>query len=192
MAGRASFTYDVFLSFRGEDTRFGFTGNLYNALNQRGIHTFFDDKKIRIGEEITPALVKAIQESRIAIVVLSNNYALSSFCLKELTAILECYEENKTGRVVIPVFYDVDPSDVRHCRGSFGEALAKHEKRFKDDIQKVNKWRMALHKAAIEKTAELAGFTFKLGYISSFLYSLFPVDITLQLFLDRLNDNFGI
>lgn len=74
----------------------------------------------------------------------------------------------------LPVFYDVDPSDVRHCRGSFGEALAKHEETFKDDIEKVHKWRTSLRKAALEnffqkekaaleKTAEIAGFTFKLG-----------------------------
>jgi len=75
------FTYDVFLNFRGEDTRYGFTGNLYKALCDRGIHTFIDDEDLQSGEEITPALQKAIEESRIAIVVLSQNYASSSFCM---------------------------------------------------------------------------------------------------------------
>ncbi|KAI9215660.1 hypothetical protein POPTR_T002968v4 [Populus trichocarpa] len=32
--------YDVFLSFRGEDTRKTFTDHLYTALVQAGIHTF--------------------------------------------------------------------------------------------------------------------------------------------------------
>ncbi|XP_024627900.1 TMV resistance protein N isoform X2 [Medicago truncatula] len=163
MPGRASFNYDVFLSFRGEDTRYNFTGNLYNALNQRGIHTFFDDKEIRKGEEITQKLLKSIEESRISIVVLSKHYAFSSFCLKELTAILECYEKNKTNRLFLPVFYDVDPSDVRHCRGSFAEGMAKQEERFKNDMELVDKWRTSLHKAALEKTAEIAGYTFKIG-----------------------------
>jgi hypothetical protein len=166
MPGRASFSYDVFLSFRGEDTRLGFTGNLYSALHQRGIHTFFDDKEIRKGEEITQALMDAIKHSRICIVVLSKHYAFSSFCLKELSAIIECYEENKTSRVVFPVFYDVDPSDVRHCRGTFAEGMAKHEKeRFKNDKELVNKWRTSLEKVAPEKATEIAGFTFKPGYI---------------------------
>ncbi|KAI4353225.1 hypothetical protein L6164_002191 [Bauhinia variegata] len=83
-------TYDVFLSFRGKDTRTGFTGNLYNALCQRGIHTFIDDAQLRRGEEITPSLVKAIEESRIAIVVFSENYASSRFCLEELVKIIDC------------------------------------------------------------------------------------------------------
>ena len=94
------FGYDVFLSFRGGDTRHGFTGNLYKALCNRGIHTFIDDEELQSGEEITPALQKSIEESRIAIVVLSQNYASSSFCLDELVVILDC--KNK-GLLVIPV-----------------------------------------------------------------------------------------
>jgi hypothetical protein len=57
------FTYDVFLSFRGEDTRHNFIGYLRDELRQRGINAFFDDKNLRIGEDISPALLKAIEES---------------------------------------------------------------------------------------------------------------------------------
>ncbi|XP_027924366.1 toll/interleukin-1 receptor-like protein [Vigna unguiculata] len=103
-----AFTYDVFLSFRGEDTRHGFTGNLYKALCDGGIHTFIDDEDLQSGEEITPALAKAIEESRIAIVVLSHNYASSSFCLDELATILHCHTQ---GLLVLPLFYKVHPSD---------------------------------------------------------------------------------
>ncbi|XP_061366470.1 disease resistance protein RUN1-like [Gastrolobium bilobum] len=148
------FKYDVFLSFRGEDTRHGFTGYLYKALHDRGIHAFIDDKELQRGDEITPSLVKAIEDSRIAIAVFSENYASSSFCLNELVHILHCIKEK--GRLVLPVFYDVDPSHVRHQRGSYEEALATLEKRFKDDKEKVRKWRMALRQAA-----DLSGFHFK-------------------------------
>ncbi|KAG5007409.1 hypothetical protein JHK85_025951 [Glycine max] len=113
----SSLSYDVFLSFRGEDTHYGFTGNLYKALDDRGIHSFIDDEELQRGDEITPALPKAIQESRIAIIVLSKNYASSSFCLDELATILHCAQ--KKGLLVIPVFYNVDPSDARHHKGSY-------------------------------------------------------------------------
>jgi len=99
------FGYDVFLSFRGEDTRYGFTGNLYKALRDRGIHAFIDDEELQRGDEITAALMKAIEESRIAIVVLSTNYASSSFCLNELATILHCQTK---GLLVIPLFYKVN------------------------------------------------------------------------------------
>ncbi|KAK7270701.1 hypothetical protein RJT34_26050 [Clitoria ternatea] len=148
-----AFTYDVFLSFRGLDTRHGFVGNLYKALHDKGIHTFIDDEELHGGDEITPALMKAIEESRIAITVLSNNYASSSFCLDELAHILDCVK--RKGMVVLPVFYKVDPSDVRHHKGSYGEALAKHEGRFK---RKIEKWKMGLH-----QVANLSGYHFKHG-----------------------------
>ncbi|MCI49022.1 TMV resistance protein N-like, partial [Trifolium medium] len=88
-----SFTYDVFISFRGEDTRFGFTGHLMAALNRRGIHTFTDYVTLLQGEEIAPSIFHAIEVSRIAIIIFSNNYASSRWCLDELTKILDCYEE---------------------------------------------------------------------------------------------------
>ncbi|KAL5173790.1 TMV resistance protein N [Glycine soja] len=147
--------YDVFLSFRGLDTRHGFTGNLYKALDDRGIYTFIDDQELPRGDQITPALSKAIQESRIAITVLSENYASSSFCLDELVTILHCKSE---GLLVIPVFYKVDPSDVRHQKGSYGEAMAKHQKSFKAKKEKLQKWRMAL-----QQVADLSGYHFKDG-----------------------------
>ncbi|XP_016203963.1 TMV resistance protein N-like [Arachis ipaensis] len=148
--------YDVFISFRGEDTRYGFTGNLYKALFDKGVHTFIDDEELQRGDEITPSLLKAIQESRIAIIVLSPNYASSSFCLDELVHILHCIKGNN--RLVLPVFYEADPSDVRHQRNSFGEAMAKHEEKFKSDLNKVHKWKQALH-----QVANLSGYHFKHG-----------------------------
>ncbi|XP_045810953.1 disease resistance protein Roq1-like [Trifolium pratense] len=149
--------YDVFLSFRGEDTRKGFTGNLYNALCEKGINTFIDDKELRKGEEIKLALMTAIQQSRAAIVIFSENYASSTYCLEELTKIMECIKRN--GRLVWPVFYQVDPSDVRHQKGSYAEALANHEREKTIDKEKVKQWRSAL-----EEAANLSGWHFKHGY----------------------------
>ena len=51
--------YDVFLSFRGEDTRNGFTGHLFRALCDEGFKTFIDDDLQR-GEQISVELLKAI------------------------------------------------------------------------------------------------------------------------------------
>ena len=80
--------YDVFLSFRGEDTRYKFTDHLYAALRNRSIRTFRDDK-LKRGEEIAPELLKVIEESRLSIVVFSENYASSRWCLDELVKIME-------------------------------------------------------------------------------------------------------
>jgi hypothetical protein len=119
--------YDVFLNFRGEDTRRNFTAHLHKALVSKGITTFIDDVQLRSGEEISPVLLRAIDESRISIVVFSKNYASSRWCLDELQEIVEC--KKTKGQIVVPVFYKVDPSDVRHQKNSFEKALAKHGER---------------------------------------------------------------
>ena len=98
--------FDVFLRFRGEDTRLGFIGHLYNALVQQGIHTFIDDNLLR-GEKIFAQLLKTIENSTISIVVFSKNYASSTWCLDELVKIVEC---KKNDQLVWLVFYNVDPS----------------------------------------------------------------------------------
>ncbi|KAF3943766.1 hypothetical protein CMV_029705 [Castanea mollissima] len=146
-ASSVSFThqpkkFDVFLSFRGEDTRLGFIGHLYNALCQQGINTFIDDNLQR-GEEISVGLLKVIESSRISIIVFSENYASSKWCMDELAKIVEC---KKKDQLVLPVFYNIDPSEVRNQEGKFGEALSKHEEKLKD--YKVQSWREALFEAA--------------------------------------------
>ncbi|KAL2966530.1 hypothetical protein AAZX31_16G122900 [Glycine max] len=151
-----SFSYDMFLSFRGEDTRYGFTGNLYKVLQERGIHTFIDDEELQEGDQITTALEEAIEKSKIFIIVLSENYASSSFCLNELTHILNFTKENNDV-LVLPVFYKVDPSDVRHHRGSFGEALANHEKNLNsNNMEKLQIWKKALH-----QVSNISGYHFQ-------------------------------
>ena len=137
--------YDVFLSFRGEDTRKSFTDHLHMALRQKGVNTFMDDQ-LRRGEQISPALLKAIEESRFSIIVFSENYASSSWCLDELAKIVDSV--NVMGHVALPVFYNVDPSHVRKQSGSFAEAFKQHEQVYREKMEKVVKWREALTEAA--------------------------------------------
>ncbi|KAK9989844.1 hypothetical protein SO802_030083 [Lithocarpus litseifolius] len=148
--------YDVFLSFRGEDTRHGFTGHLYQALCDKGFKTFIDNEDLQRGEEISAELIKAIKSSMILIIIFSQNYAFSTWCLEELTKIVEC---KKIGQKVLPVFYKVDPSKVRKQEGSFGLALTTHEKKFENNIEKVLRWRAALCEAA-----SLSGWHYEDGF----------------------------
>jgi len=153
------FIYDVFISFRGTDTRYGFTGNLYKALSDKGIHSFIDDKELQRGDEITLSLLKSIENSRIAIVVFSKDYASSSFCLDELVHIIHCFKAK--GGLVLPVFYDVEPSRVRHHNNRYGEALAEFEERFQNN--KVNMERLQKWKIALNQAANLSGHHFNQG-----------------------------
>ena len=150
-------SYDVFLSFRGEDTRTNFTSNLNGFLNMRGINTFIDDDLPR-GEEISANLIEAIECSRISIIIFSENYASSTWCLNELVKILECKKKN--GQMVLPVFYKVDPSEVRNPKRKFREALVIHEEKFKNNMEKVQRWR-----AALSEAGSLSGLPYKDEYV---------------------------
>ncbi|KAI9071760.1 hypothetical protein K1719_046280 [Acacia pycnantha] len=61
--------------------------------------------------------------------------------------------EERVGSTSFSIFCDIDPSDVRHQRQNFGEALAKHEKKFRRDKDKVQKWRNAL-----SETSSISGW----------------------------------
>ncbi|KAF3784528.1 TMV resistance protein [Nymphaea thermarum] len=125
--------FDVFLSFSGKDTRKGFTGHLYNALIQRGISTFIDSKELEMGERIEK-LFNYIEASKIFVPVLSKGYAHSSWCLREITKMVEC------GRLIITIFFDVDPRDVRKQSGPF-ELDKGNDGVGEEDL---SKWKVAL------------------------------------------------
>jgi hypothetical protein len=135
-------TYDVFLSFYGEDTRKNFTDFLHFILTHKGIIVFRDDEKLERGKQIPDELLKAIQESMYAIVVISKNYAFSKWCLNELAKIVECMKD--TGLTILPIFYHVDPSHVRNQTETFAKAFDIHQKDLKVDIEMIQKWRAAL------------------------------------------------
>ena len=151
---RSSYTYDVFLSFRGADTRTNFTDHLYNALVDNDICTFRDNDEIERGKSLKPELDKAIKESKVSVIVLSKNYATSRWCLDELVMILECRKFDSR-HVVLPVFYDVSPSEVRNQTGSTGKAFDRYNKD-SELMEKVKGWR-----AALKEVANLAGMELK-------------------------------
>nr|XP_028949345.1 TMV resistance protein N-like [Malus domestica] len=158
-------TYDAFLSFRGADTRKGFADHLYSALELAGIHTFRDDDEIEGGANIEQELQTAIQESRVSVIVFSTDYASSTWCLNELAIIME---RTKTdGHKVVPVFYDVEPSDVRKQTGSFADSFTRHEERFKDKMDKVEEWRRALR-----EVTDLGGMVLGERYESQFIQDI--------------------
>ncbi|CAN8239573.1 unnamed protein product [Cochlearia groenlandica] len=143
----SSFTpkrFDVFLSFRGADTRKSFTSFLHKSLESKGIRTFKDDKELERGRPISPELLEAIKSSRFAVVVVSANYSASCWCLEELREILKLEEKGLIR--VLPIFYEVDPCHVRRQIREVEKHFKKHEKR--EDKEKVKSWRKALTRLA--------------------------------------------
>ncbi|KAI9073727.1 hypothetical protein K1719_044326 [Acacia pycnantha] len=80
------------------------------------------------GKDTRLKFTNHLDEAFKRIVVISKTYANSKWCLDELQKILE--SRKTLHRQVFPIFYDVDPADVRKQTKTFGKALAKHEKIF--------------------------------------------------------------
>ncbi|XP_039158115.1 disease resistance protein RPV1-like [Eucalyptus grandis] len=135
--GVGSGQYDVFLSFRGSDTRNTFTDHLYHSLIKAGtipLCVFRDENSIPIGEEFGSEILDAIARSKISIPIISENYASSKWCLRELVHIMDC--KKSASHIVLPIFYKVSPSDVRHLKGNFGNAFHSSREHFDEkDIQ---------------------------------------------------------
>ncbi|XP_013628701.1 PREDICTED: disease resistance protein TAO1-like isoform X1 [Brassica oleracea var. oleracea] len=143
-----NWTHDVFPSFRGEDVRIDLLSHIQKEFKRKGI-TPFNDNRINRGGSIGPELIKAIRGSKIAIILLSRNYASSKWCLDELVEIMKCREE--LGQTVMVVFYKVDPSDVKKLTGYFGKVFRKTcVGKSKEDI---GRW-----KETLAKVSTVAGY----------------------------------
>ncbi|KAL8101358.1 disease resistance protein RPV1-like [Apium graveolens] len=141
MANVASSFCHVFLSFEGE-TRNNFTCFLYEALKAQGFVAFMDTNDVHIGDEVDLTIKEGIRNSMSAIVIFSQKYAYSTWCLDELVLILE--RKKNSRYFIIPILYEVEIGDIKHQLGNYGLALEEHRATYS---HKVDKWREALVEA---------------------------------------------
>ncbi|CAN1158566.1 Disease resistance protein L6 [Linum perenne] len=145
--------YEVFLSFRGHDVRTTFADVLYKFLDHSKIRTFLDDEELRKGEKIAPSLKKAIKESKVYIPILSPGYASSKWCLRELALMVKWCKQGDD-RIILPIFYMMEPRNVRHRKGSYKEAFQLHSEKFK--AKTIKEW-----KKALKKVGKIKGWSVK-------------------------------
>ncbi|GLJ45681.1 hypothetical protein SUGI_0961550 [Cryptomeria japonica] len=133
--------FDVFLSFRGPDTRKTLVDHLYYRLTAAQLNVFLDKETLERGNHINLSLEQAIQNSRIVIPIFSKNYAYSVWCLNEVVMMVE------SKNIMIPIFYDVEPQQVRHQKGPFAQAFQQHKDSLGYSEDTVQKWCRALYEA---------------------------------------------
>ncbi|KAF8031919.1 hypothetical protein BT93_D0974 [Corymbia citriodora subsp. variegata] len=136
--------YDVFLSYGEGDSQTGFNDFLYNSLVAAGVHVFRHDDALPAGKQIGPEILWAIRSCRIAIPVISEQYAQSNWCLSELTEIMDCHRHY--GKLVFPIFYKLNVLDVRDRVGIFADALRTLEKQHSSE--ETQKWQEVMASAA--------------------------------------------
>jgi len=93
--------------------------------------------------------MRAIAASKIAIIVFSKSYTESTCCLLQLENIIECHET--FGQIILPIFYEIDPLDVRDQKDDLGKALeeAAHKSYSGEQLEHaLSRWSRALTTAA--------------------------------------------
>eukprot|EP00253_Pinus_taeda_P022294 PITA_22294 len=147
-----STSYQVFINHRGPDVKKTFASHLYRSLTSSGLRVFLDKPELEEGRTFPSQIEAAIRSAAIHIAVFSPTYADSQWCLDELIGMIS------TGATILPVFYNVEPSELRRTGkdGRYAEALRKHEEKKRYDLQIIQKWRQALSTAA-----NISGFELK-------------------------------
>ncbi|XP_018722609.2 TMV resistance protein N-like [Eucalyptus grandis] len=150
--------YQVFLSFRGPDTRIGFTDCLYRSLINVGIQVFRDNEEVHVGERINGSLQHAINKCRIYIPIFSHTYASSQWCLHELAQIVTNTNKSEGNKEILPIFFDVEPDDVKLKTPLYRDAIFNLKREKKLSNGQVLVWREALVEVAAIKGWEVKNY----------------------------------
>jgi len=139
--------YDVLINFTGEDIlQRKFVSHLDYALSTVGFTTFLHHQNA-----VKPTHIQepSLNRCRVAIVIFTRTYSQSAWCLHQLQQIIKWQETYC--RHVLPVYYEIEPSDVRLQKGDFGKAFkATAQQTFSGQEldQAMSRWSHALTKAA--------------------------------------------
>eukprot|EP01018_Ginkgo_biloba_P040749 Gb_18999 [translate_table: standard] len=131
---------DVFINHRGPDVKATLVTLINRHLSVFNVRVFLDQKELRTGDFLPLAIQHAITTCKVHVAIFSKNYVQSPWCLAELSFM------RKTGSKIIPVYYDVQPSEVRYVySGLYAQAFRKHEEKKRIDSQTLEKWKNDLH-----------------------------------------------
>ncbi|XP_042483495.1 TIR-only protein-like [Macadamia integrifolia] len=122
---------DVFINHRGMDTKRNIAALLYDRFVHLNLNPFIDYKSMKPGDELLQNIEAAIRDCKVGVVIFSPHYCDSHFCLHELALLIE------NEKVVIPIFYDVKPSEL--VLVDDGSYSAKELHRFKLAIERAKR-----------------------------------------------------
>jgi len=138
--------YDVLINFSGEDIQRKFVSHLDSVLSSVGFTTFLHHQNAVESTDLEPPILNLC---RVAIVVFTKTYSESAWCLHQLQQIIQWHQTYC--RQVLPVYYEIEPSDVRLQKGDFGKAFkaTAHQTFSGQQLEHaMSRWSHALTKAA--------------------------------------------
>lgn len=143
----SKFNYDVFLSFRGPDTRQGFADVLHKGMVMASIRVFKDDRELEVGDRID-TILEAVNNSQLCVPIFSETFASSKWCLLEVAKMVHMK------KTIVPIFYKVSSDDVKLKTEKYMKSMKEHETKYAKE--EVEEWKGALKAAAQYMGRELS------------------------------------
>ncbi|GLJ38482.1 hypothetical protein SUGI_0784160 [Cryptomeria japonica] len=156
--------YDVFINHRGPDVKHTLATRIYNVLKDMNVTAFLDSEELEYGDFLPTTLQSAMHSASIHIAIFSENYAKSPWCLAELSFMLT------TGAKIVPVFYHVEPTDLRYVeqgKGIYVDAFVQYEKKHRYSPQKLQEWKMALKNVSCYKGQIIKNNDDEMGFLKN-------------------------
>ncbi|KAJ0266160.1 Toll/interleukin-1 receptor homology (TIR) domain-containing protein [Hirschfeldia incana] len=163
----------LFVNFWGKELSNGFVSHVVKALEDAGVNVSIDSNELKGRDAET--LFKRIDNSIIALVIFSDRFSESEWCLNEVVRMDKRVKDSKLR--VIPVFYRVSTYDVKNFKGKFGSA-------FEETVQKQSPevTNMAEHwMSSVKSVSSKAGLTSEVHSIDSSLVDAIVEDVKRQL-----------
>ncbi|KAI4340290.1 hypothetical protein MLD38_025141 [Melastoma candidum] len=120
---------------RGTDTKVKEAGLIYDYLRGRGYSPFLDVESLMPGKKIPDGIDEALCESKLGIIIFSPRFGESQHCLDELVRLIEM------GKPLLPIFSDIEPSELRVAEYRMGRDTAEKVKEYTDALDEAKQVR---------------------------------------------------
>ncbi|KAI4340172.1 hypothetical protein MLD38_025035 [Melastoma candidum] len=123
--------FNIFLVHRGPDTKEKEAALIYDYLRGSGYFPFLDVESLMPGKKIPDGIDEALRESKLGVIIFSPRFGESRHCLDELVRLMEM------GKPLLPIFCDIEPSELRVAEYCMGRDTAEKVKEYRDALDEA-------------------------------------------------------
>ncbi|CAH8312678.1 unnamed protein product [Eruca vesicaria subsp. sativa] len=163
----------LFVNFWGNELSNGFVSHVVKALEDAGVNVFKDSNELKVRD--TETIIKKIDNSKIALVIFSDRFSESEWCLNEVVRMANRVKDSKLR--VIPVFYRVSTYDVKNFKGKFGSAFEETVQKQSAEVKHVAE----LWMGSVKSVSSKPGLTSEIHSVDSNLVDAIVEDVKRQL-----------
>ena len=152
--------WDVFVCYASED-REDVAGPLAAMLTELGLRVWYDQMELRVGDSLRRRIDDGLSRCRFGVVILSESFFGKRYPESELNGLDQ--REHDGGKVILPVWYDVDVATVRRHSPRLADRVAL---KWQDGIAAVVAGLLEvvapdLLRSVIERDRELIDYAYK-------------------------------